>query len=71
MEPRGLHALNDLVIGGKFFNHRDIHKLTWASQNGHIIINGSSNSFIIFAARKLALFLVPRFPRRSCFFHLL
>ena len=26
-------ALNDLVIGGKLFNHRDIHKLTWASPN--------------------------------------
>lgn len=26
-------TLNDLVIGGKLFNHRDIHKLTWASPN--------------------------------------
>lgn len=40
-------ALNDLVIGGTLFKHRDIHKLTWTSPNGrdrnqidHIIING-------------------------------
>ena len=40
-------ALNDLVIGGTLFKHRDIHKLTWISPNGHdcnqidhIIVNG-------------------------------
>lgn len=40
-------ALNDLNVGGTFFNHKDIHKLKWTSANGcnpnqikHIIING-------------------------------
>ena len=40
-------ALNDLVIGGTLFKHRDIHKLTLTSPNGcdcnqsdHIMING-------------------------------
>ena len=27
-------ALNELVIGGKLFEHRDIHKLAWTSPNG-------------------------------------
>ena len=42
-----LCALNDLVIGGTLFEHRDIYMLTWTSPNGHdsnqidyIIING-------------------------------
>ena len=30
------HAQNNLVICGKLFDHRDIHKLTWASPNGPI-----------------------------------
>ena len=39
--------MNNLVIGGTIFEHRDIHKLTWNSPNmkdknqiDHIIING-------------------------------
>ena len=42
-----LCGINDLVIGGSLFPHKDIHKLTWYSPNGrdknqieHIIING-------------------------------
>ena len=38
---------NDLVIGVPLFKHRDIHKITWTSQNAsdwknveYIIING-------------------------------
>ena len=40
-------AMNNLVIGGTLFTHRDIHKLTWNSPNGrdsnqidHLMING-------------------------------
>ena len=42
-----LCGLNDLVIGGSLFPHKDFHKLTWNSPNGrdqnqidHIIVNG-------------------------------
>ncbi|CAH8462827.1 unnamed protein product [Heterobilharzia americana] len=28
-------AFNDLVIGGSVFRHKDIHKATWISPDGH------------------------------------
>ena len=69
------HALNGLVIGEIFFNHKDIHKLTLTSPNGrdrnqidHIINNGRSKSFRTLAAGKLSLLWAPRFSTRPCFF---
>ena len=46
--------MNNLIIGGTIFEHRDIHKLTWNSPNrkdknqiDHIIINGRGKHSLI------------------------
>ena len=47
-------AMNNLIIGGTLFQHRDIHKLTWNSPNGrdknqidHLLINGKWRSSLL------------------------